>query len=100
MFAATSRYHGIEQAEVVGRDGRRLAYVRRRFLPLDPPAAVLAEHLVVQGDRLDNVTARYLGDPEQFWRVADANLARRAEDLTAEDRHGSRLMIPLPTGSP
>jgi hypothetical protein len=100
MFSVTSRYHGIELAEHVVPDGRRLVYVRRRFLPVDPPAAVLAEHVVAQGDRLDNITARHLGDPEQFWRVCDANLAVRPDDLTAADRLGSRLLIPLPTGSP
>ncbi len=99
MFSVTSRYHGIEQAEFVAADGRHLVYVRRRLLPLDPPVAVLTEHVVAQGDRLDNVTARYLGDPELFWRICDANLALRPEDLTAPDRLGSRLLIPLPTGS-
>jgi hypothetical protein len=98
MFLVTSRYHGIEQAEHVAADGRRLVYVRRRLLPLDPPASVLAEHVVAGGDRLDNVTATYLGDPELFWQVADANLAMRPEDLTAPDRLGRRLLIPLPTG--
>ena len=99
MFSVTSRYNGIEQAEFVAADGRRLVYVRRRLLPPDPPVAVLTEHVVAQGDRLDNVTGRYLGDPEQFWRICDANLALRPEDLTAPDRLGSRLLIPLPTGS-
>ncbi|SRR6266508_2407113 len=98
MFLVTSRYHRIDRAEHVAPDGRRLRYLRRRFLPADAPVAVLAEHVVAGGDRLDNVTARYLGEPEQFWRVADANLALRPEDLTGADRLGSRLRIPLPTG--
>ena len=25
------------------------------------------------GDRLDNLAARYIGDPQQFWRLCDAN---------------------------
>jgi len=100
MFLVTSRYYRIDRAEHVAADGRRLRYVRRRFLPADAPGAVLAEHVVTEGDRLDNVTARHLGDPEQFWRVADANLALRPEELTGADRLGSRLRIPLPTGGP
>jgi nucleoid-associated protein YgaU len=55
---------------------------------------VLAEHMVTEGERLDQITARYLGDPEQFWRVADANNAMRPDDLTAEV--GRTLRIPLP----
>ena len=59
---------------------------------------MLQEHVVGQGDRLDNITARYLGDPEQFWRVCDANRAMRPEELTEEI--GRRLRITLPEGIP
>ena len=38
-------------------------------------------------------TAQYLGDPEQFWRICDANDAMRPDDLTAEV--GRRLLIPV-----
>ena len=54
----------------------------------------LLEHLVTQGERLDNVTAKYLNDPTQFWRVADANQASRPEELT--DEIGRRIVISLP----
>lgn len=99
MFTRTSRYYGLPTAEREGPDGRAIVYVRRRFLPPLGRGAVLAEHSVIQGDRLDNVTARYLGDPEQFWRVADANTAMRPDELTAEDRLGDLIVIPLPQGS-
>ncbi len=106
MFSVTSRYHAIETARHVLPDGREVVYVRRRFLPAAPPASVLAEHTVTQGDRLDNVTAQYLSDPEQYWRLCDANpvmgdAARvmRPDDLVAEERIGSRLIIPLPDGA-
>jgi hypothetical protein len=76
-----------------------VSYLRRRFLPDGTKVVVLAEHIVSQGDRLDNVTARYLGDPEQFWLVCDANNAMRPDDLTAEpEQIGHRLIIPLPQG--
>lgn len=57
---------------------------------------VMAEHLVTEGERLDNITARYLVDPEQFWRLCDANNAMRPDELT--EVIGRRLMIPLPQG--
>ncbi len=98
MFPVTSRYYGIEIAQLEVSEDRTVAYLRRRFIPMMPDVVVLAEHVVVQGDRLDNVTARYLGDPEQFWRVCDVNNALRPDDLTAEDRIGQRLHIPLPQG--
>ena len=43
---------------------------------------MLFEHTVTQGERLDNITFQYLGDPEQFWRVCDANGAVRPDELT------------------
>ncbi|HEY9695881.1 MAG TPA: LysM domain-containing protein [Trichocoleus sp.] len=96
MFSVTSRYSNVETAKWVAADGREIAYLRRRFLP-NAPASVLAEHLVTEGDRLDNVTATYLGDPEQFWRVADANNAMQPEKLT--QAIGRWLIIPLIQGA-
>ncbi len=58
---------------------------------------MLHEHTVTQGDRLDNVTAHYLGDPEQFWRVCDANNAMRPAEL---EEVGRRVRITLPEGVP
>jgi hypothetical protein len=98
MFPVTSRYYGIETAKWLTADGREIVYLCRRFLPDQTKAVVLTEHVVTQGDRLDNVTARYLGDPEQFWLVCDANNALRPDDLTAESEIGHRLPIPLPQG--
>jgi hypothetical protein len=98
MFPVTSRYYGIETAKWLTADGREIVYLRRRFLPDGTKAVVLIEHVVTQGDRLDNVTARYLGDPEQFWLVCDANNAMRPDDLMTEAEIGRRLRIPLPHG--
>lgn len=96
MFPPTSRYHetGVVKKELP--DGREVVYLRRRFAPAPDPEApsLLAEHPVAEGDRLDNVTALYLADPEQFWRVCDANDAARPDELT--ERVGRRLRIPLP----
>lgn len=94
MFTPSSRYYAVEKAEHAAPDGRIIVYVRRRFIPSSEGTIPLAEHRVSNGDRLDNVTARYLGDPEQFWRVVDANSAMRPDDLTAEV--GRVLTIPLP----
>ncbi len=85
MFDPTSRYYNVETVTriVTDPDGtpRVLAYKRRRFIPPADGAATLVEHTVTQGDRLDNVTARYLDDPTQFWRVCDANNVLRPEEL-------------------
>jgi hypothetical protein len=98
VFPVTSRYYGVGIAIVERPNGEQVTYVRRRFLPSADVFALLQEHAVVQGDRLDNVTAKYLGDPEQFWRVCDANNAMRPDELT--DEIGRRLRITLPEGVP
>jgi hypothetical protein len=98
LYPINSRYHGIETAQLQAPDGRTIAYLRRRFVPQPERFALLSEHVVVQGDRLDNIAARYFEDPELFWRICDANRAVRPEELT--DRAGRKLRITLPEGVP
>jgi hypothetical protein len=97
-FPPTSRYYGIDVATLTLDDGRELASLRRRFVPAPERFVTLSEHSVSQGERLDNITARYLGDPEQFWRICDANGALHPNELTATI--GQRLRITLPEGIP
>jgi hypothetical protein len=98
MFPANSRYHNVEIARYVLPDGTEVPYLRRRFVPQPEAHSLLQEHVVVQGDRIDNLAARFLGDPEQFWRICDANRAMRPAALTEEI--GRRLRITLPEGIP
>jgi hypothetical protein len=98
MFPPTSRYFGVDPAWLEIGDELTIVYLRRRFVPQPEGFALLQEHVVVEGDRLDNITALYLGDPEQFWRVCDANRAMRPEKLT--ETIGRRLRITLPEGIP
>jgi hypothetical protein len=97
-FAPGSRYHGLPTAQLALPDGRRAVFVTRRFLPPTEGFAVLHSHSVVAGDRLDNLAARYLGDPEQAWRICDANGAMSPEALVATV--GASIDITLPEGVP
>lgn len=97
-FPPTSRYYNFETATLETRDGRTIVYLRRRFVPPPENFSLLQEYVVSEGDRLDNITARFLGDPEQFWRVCDANRAMRPDELT--ETIGRRLRITLPEGIP
>ena len=96
--APTSRYSGIEVAQLRTDSGDTLVYLRRRFVPPAERFDLLVEVPLVQGDRLDNLTAKYLGDPEQFWRLCDANNALQPEELT--DTIGRRIRITMPEGIP
>ena len=98
LFAVNSRYHGIETATFTDADGSIISYVRRRFVPQPSELVQLQLHTVVQGERLDVIAAQYLGDPQLFWRICDANGAMQPEDLTATV--GQVLRICLPAGIP
>ncbi|KAA0068663.1 LysM domain-containing protein [Rhodanobacter sp. T12-5] len=98
IFPPTSRYALTPAATLVRADGTPVTYLKRRFVPPPENFALLQWHRVVQNERLDNITARYLGDPEQFWRLCDANRALRPEELT--ETIGKQLRITLPEGIP
>jgi hypothetical protein len=94
MFEHTSRYYILETATLTAPDGRVIAYKRRRFLPRGEAMPILVEVGVTEGDRLDLITGRTLGDPEQFWRICDANNAMNPFALTAEP--ATTLRVPVP----
>jgi hypothetical protein len=96
LYPPGSRYHNIATAEIALAGGRVVRFLRRRFLP-DPAALVqLGQHRVADSDRLDNLAARYLGDPLQSWRFGDSNLTLRLEALVEET--GRAIRITLPAG--
>jgi len=109
----TSRYHSVGTAQIelpLDRSAiapssprpaaatRTVVYLRRRFIPRPERFETLTEHFVAQGDRLDNLAARYIGDPEQFWRLCDANAVMQPRELT--EKPGAIVRITLPEGIP
>ncbi len=98
IYPSTSRYYGLASVPYTRADGTVVAYLQRRFLPPPENFSTLQEHTVAEGDRVDNLAARYLGDPLQYWRICDANRAMRPGELT--ETVGRRLRITLPEGIP
>jgi hypothetical protein len=98
LFPPTSRYFGLATATLETADGKTLIYLTRRFLPSADQFALLQLHTVIQGERPDNIAAQFLGDPEAFWRLCDANNVMRPEELT--ETIGRQLRITLPQGVP
>lgn len=96
MFDQSSRYANIETRVITGPDGREIRYVLRRLLPAADAGLSYTEHAVGEGERLDHLAARFLGDSELFWELADMNNALRPADLT--DEIGRRLKIALLSG--
>jgi hypothetical protein len=94
MFTHTSRYYSLETVIFTSPDGKEHPFKRRRFLPNPADMQILSEFTVTQGDRLDIITAKTLGDPEQFWRICDIDNAMNPVELTEEI--GLKIKIPLP----
>ena len=95
-FAPSSRYFGIEAITMEARNQGTIAYVRRRFIPQPDGFQLLQEHVATENERLDNITHRYLSDPEQFWRICDANGVIDPNELT--NTIGKKVRITLPEG--
>ena len=107
LFSPNSRYAGIDTGALkiptfksIAKtlEEQTIAYLRRRFVPPPERFALLQEYSVVEGDRLDNLAAKFVGDPEQFWQICDANAAMRPEELT--EIVGRTLRITLSEGIP
>ncbi len=97
MFQPSSRYYEIENATLTvtdaGGDQRVIAYKRRRFIPPLAGFSTVIEHTVTQGERLDNITAAYLDDPTDFWRICEANLILHPAEL---EQVGQTILIAVP----
>jgi hypothetical protein len=98
-FPADSRYYGSGVLQHTAPNGQSIPYLVRRFVPQPgaPNFATVARHSVRQGDRLDLIAAKYLGDPLVFWIICDANGAIRPHDLVAQS--GRVLAITTPQGA-
>ena len=97
-FPEGSRYRGLPLLIHRDAQGREIVYVARRWVPQPELFAEVGRYQVEAGDRIDNVSAAQLGDPQLHWRLADANRALSPAELTA--RVGRWLRLTLPPGFP
>jgi nucleoid-associated protein YgaU len=94
MNDPSSRYANVGTAIWRAPNGKTVHFRQRRFLPDPGHQAVLTEVRVADGQRLDQIAAAQLGNPLQWWRIADANGAMDPFELTAAP--GRVLVIPIP----
>ena len=92
-FADVPTYRVDGAADVLG-GGTAGVELHRPRLRVQPPAAT--RHRVAATDRLDLLAHTYLGDPHQYWRIADANPDCDVDDLLEP---GRTLQIPGPAGA-
>lgn len=81
MFDPDSRYGKLPTATHVAPDGREIVYVTRRFLPRLDALLPISRVSVADGDRLDLIAARALGDALAWSRLPDANLCEHPDEL-------------------
>lgn len=99
-FATDSRYYGFGVQYYTAPNGQTITYLARRIVPQPgaPNYSTINTYTVRQGDRLDLIAAKYLGDPLMAWLICDANGAMRPHDLVATP--GRVLSITTPLGMP
>ena len=97
LLPPNSRYHGLPTRTWTAPDGTETVYLSRRLVPQPNQFATLGVHRMIDGERLDQVAARLIGDPLLAWRLADANGALDPAEL---ERAGRRLRITMPEGIP
>jgi hypothetical protein len=93
MFSSTSRYSKSDTSVLTTDSGKQITYINRRLLPPLPTTSYPSSNslsadvenltiTVAAGDRLDNIAARTIGDPEQYWKICDVNDSMHPLDLT------------------
>jgi nucleoid-associated protein YgaU len=93
-----SRYYGFTVEFFTQADGTQIAYLQRRIIPQPDIYTSTQNYVVVDGDRLDNLAFKFLGDPCLYWMICDANGASDPDELTSQV--GRTILIPLSSGIP
>ena len=97
QFAGNSRYLGVEVRKMTV-EGREVSCLARRFVPGPEKYSTLGIVAIEAGDRPDLLAYRTIGDPEQYWKIADANAVLHPMELT--EVVGRRVRLTLPEGMP
>lgn len=96
-FPPESRYHGVATTQITRADDVIITYLKRRFAPQPEAFVTLRLRRTLQGERLDQIAAAEIGDPEAFWMLCDSNSSIWAEELEVA---GTQVRITLPEGVP
>lgn len=96
----TSRYYGFAVKTLTRADGEKVNYLQRLIIPQPDIYTNVMNYTVVEGDRLDNLAAKFLGDPLLYWMICDANGAVDPDELTSHSQVGRQIKIPLVANVP
>jgi nucleoid-associated protein YgaU len=93
-----SRYYGAQIESNTLPDGTPVNYLARRIIPQPDTYSSVQNYVIVDGDRLDNLAAKFLGDPTLYWMICDANGVTDPNDLTSQV--GATILIPVASNIP
>jgi hypothetical protein len=89
-----SRYYGVEVRTRTGADGTVQTFLARRIIPATQRYRPLDRYRVTGHERIDALAESAFGDPEQYWRICDANGDQDPLDATTTE--GRLLILPMP----
>lgn len=92
MFFKGSRYEFVATDSITDAKGVTVRFKRVRFIPPTPARAAV---VVNQAERLDHIARRVDQQPENYWRICDANDALWPPDL---EEPGRLLKVPPAEG--
>jgi hypothetical protein len=81
MFDANSRYVDADTFVVKDARGRDVRVVQP---PPPPQQSLLGIHVLREGERMDYLAAKYLGDAAGYWRIDEQNGVMLPDALTEQ----------------
>jgi phage tail protein X len=96
MFTKISRYSAVPGITVPDSQGRVLPAKDIRLLPA---VTGTFQHLVSQGDRLDQLAYTYYGQPLDWWHISDANPGILSPLALLGDEPVTTIVLPVTPAS-
>ncbi|NYT32047.1 LysM domain-containing protein [Rhizobium sp. WYCCWR 11128] len=98
-ISANSRYFGLPMKVRLRPDGEAESYLPRRLIPAPERYKAFGLKRLSGSERIDDMAAEAFGDPELFWRIADALGLEDPASLLGEEGRPVPLPLPLEVAS-
>ncbi|MFN9645962.1 MAG: LysM domain-containing protein [Cyanobacteriota bacterium] len=92
--APASRYAGLVPRQRIAADGSVQTFLPRRLIPAPERFTAFGHRRLSGTERIDDLASEAYGDPELYWRLADALPLEDPADLLGQE--GRRIPLPLP----
>lgn len=93
-FAPDSRYSGLTLRRHTAPDGTEVTFLPRRLIPPPERYQPFGQTRLSGSERVDDVAADAYGNPELYWRIADALGLEDPASLLGQE--GRLIPLPLP----